>query len=109
MEKRRFPRAKSSFPVWCQIYFGKEISFDKPKTKDLSASGMLLLMPEESRIGANMILKFKIPQLEEKILVQGRVVRVNKSGSKLFDTGVKFLIIRDKDIKAINQFVITKK
>ncbi|MBU1076480.1 MAG: PilZ domain-containing protein [Spirochaetes bacterium] len=105
MEKREHPRGESHIQVWYQTFTEDNMTFGLPKSKNISAGGMLLSMSESTDVGTNLIMKFRIPDYEEKILARGKVVRVNRIDKENYDTGIQFLNIREKDCEAIQKLI----
>ncbi len=107
-EKRRHFRIETDLGVWYHTFNQEDISHGRPKSKNVSSGGMFLLLPNDEKIGASMLIKFRIPHCQEKILITGKVVHVEKINAQDFGVGVEFHSIRDEDAKAINDFVAEK-
>ncbi len=108
MEKRKFSRIDYTIQVWYQTFDEDDISFGRPQTKNLSAGGVLLSMTDREEVGSSIIMKFKLPDYDERILTRAQIVRVDKVASEDFDIGVKFLNIREKDKEAIQELVFSE-
>ncbi len=106
MEKREHTRIDNSLNVWYQTFDEDDISFGRIKSENISIGGILLIMSDFEDVGINVILKFKIPGYDEKILTRGKIVWVKKSDSQNYKLGVRFHTIRDKDKQAIKKLTL---
>lgn len=106
MEKRKFVRIKSDFCVWYQTIDEDDVSFGRPQSKDISAGGILLEMEDAERVGATIIMKFKIPSNENEINAKGRVVRVHRLEGQKFEIGIEFTEIDPDDMRLIQNLAV---
>ena len=104
MEKRNFVRIESDFVVWYQTIDEDDVSFGKPKSKNVSAGGIRLEMEDTEKVGSNLRIKFKIPQYPKEIEAKGKVVWVKRIETNKFEIGIEFSNINREDMEAINKF-----
>ena len=112
--KREFVRLKLNVRVdWKKIIDGADsIGRFPDATRDISAGGLCLNMDEELNIGDILQLKMELPS-KKIISALGKIVwvrefRIDSRGEKkMYDTGIEFSEIHDKDREEINKFVLT--
>lgn len=102
MEKRKFIRISSDFFVWYQTINEEDISFGKTSSKNISAGGIRLEMEEPEEIGTCLLMKFQIPDYDEKIVAKGKVVWVHELDNQKHELGIEFYEISNEDMQAIN-------
>ncbi len=102
MDSRKFVRINSDFNVWYQTLDEDDMSFGKPLSKNISAGGIQLEMEEPETVGAYLLLKFNVPEYDNKINARGRIVWVKKGESGNYEVGIEFLEISRDDMAAIN-------
>lgn len=73
-------------------------------SKNLSTAGILFETDKELNAGDVVACSFKLPN-NERIVADGEIVRVAKSGIRNFDYGVKFISISPDHITLIDSFV----
>ena len=73
-------------------------------TKDVSSSGMGLVVNEKLYEGTLLLLEFELPELKNAVCAEGKVVWVkgdladrNKTGKREFQAGIQFLNIKADD------------
>ncbi len=104
MEKRKFTRFKEDIEVWFQTLYEKgDFSFGKIKPNNISAGGMQLDTEDEKKAGTVLLLKFSIPNYNNKIEAEGEV----KWSKRLFNgfcrLGIEFTSISASAREALNK------
>lgn len=104
-EKRKFVRIPIDFKIWYQtIYEEGDFTFGKEPSKNISAGGIQLEMEEVEHVGANLLMKIRIPDHEKEIIAKGKVVWTRRINSEKYDVGVEFYEILPEDMQTINNF-----
>lgn len=107
MEKRKNKRVKLSFAVWYHTLNNNEISHGMTDGINISKNGMLLEVPDFIEKDTRVLVKFRIPNYYNKILIKGKVVHTEKKEKDLYNTGIQFQSVMEQDKKAINHFFST--
>jgi len=112
-EKRKFARLNLNVRVdWRKTdetvdVLGKFLD----ATRNISAGGLCLSLGEELQVGDKLYLKMELPS-KQIISAKGQVVWVSqfevddRGYKKMYNTGIKFIEIRDEDRQEINEFVL---
>ena len=108
MKKRKYQRAETNFQVWYQTLGERNISHGRPRSKNISENGILLSTSEAVRLGAKVLVKFKIPNYDDVILAEGKIARTDKVNDDIFDIGIEFQSMQDDDAMAIEKYVLEK-
>lgn len=115
VERRAFPRVSLDVEVDYKIISSpKEISDPMIHSKDISESGIRIVVLEKMNPDTILNLKFSLPGSQELILVTGKVAWIEEfmvgtlSSSKAYEVGVEFSSISKEDREKINQFVSLK-
>lgn len=111
--KREFARLNLNVRVdWRKIDDTVDVLGKFPDaTRNISAGGLCLSMDEELQVGDELQLRMELPP-KKIINAKGKVVwisefEVDKRGyKKMYNTGIKFIEIRDEDREEINEFVL---
>lgn len=111
--KREFARLNLNVRVdWRKIDDTVDVLGKFPDaTRNISAGGLCLSMDEELQVGDELQLRMVLPP-KKIINAKGKVVwisefEVDKRGyKKMYNTGIKFIEILDKDREEINEFVL---
>jgi len=106
-ERRRFPRLPLNTKVEYKALDQTEARFFSTVTKDISSGGICIRLLEKFAPGAVLEINFSIPGLKKFIIAKGRIVWVRefKAGSsKVYESGIEFVNIKDDDRKIIAEF-----
>lgn len=100
---RQYLRLPASWPV----KFEQEAGIHQPlsSTKDVSAGGISLVLPQPVPVGSRLRLEINVPPLNRSIAVEGRVVRCLQAEKSGFDVGIRFDQITPKDHEDLKQTV----
>jgi c-di-GMP-binding flagellar brake protein YcgR len=103
IEKRKFVRLKAPIGIaYSPVHKGKRCRTHLTFIKNLSGTGLSLLVKEDLRVGDLLKLAIQIPHLEESIDGIGEVVWVN-----IPEAGVRFRDISPSDLNKIMEYVYT--
>ena len=77
------------------------------RSRDVSSTGMLLRTVDQVKPGTNVILRFKLPNLEwqDPIEVKAEVVRVIKRQGRQVGLGLRFQTLRAGHYQVVHEFV----
>ena len=104
---RQYLRLPASWPV--KFEQGAQALPPLSSTKDVSAGGVSLTLPNPIPIGSPLRLEISVPPLSRSIAAQGRVVRCLPMQRGGFDVGIRFEQIGPGDQKdlreAVEQFI----
>jgi Tfp pilus assembly protein PilZ len=111
--KREFARLNLNVRVdWRKIDDTVDVLGKFPDaTRNISAGGLCLSMDEELQVGDELQLRMELPP-KKIINAKGKVVWIsefeidNRGYKKMYNTGIKFIEIRDEDREEINEFVL---
>lgn len=106
MDQRKYLRADTNFKVWCQTFDREEVSYGRLLARNISINGIQLNILRLEDIGTQLLLQFKMPYEEDKIIARGKIVWSDKKNTDHYEIGIEFTDISDKDIKSINRFVM---
>lgn len=96
-DRRRFPRARATWPAIVESVDGRVVSGE---VIDVSLSGMKLRTASEAAVGSNVTLRVTLPADAGRIEVIARVVRRDREGMAL-----AFLKLSDVDVERVTPFV----
>lgn len=105
MEKRKHPRVDGDFKVSGKSFDKYKISLEDSKAKNISEGGMLLKMPRDGMVGSKIVIKFTLPDDDEKILVRGKIAWIENINPQDYNIGIEFINIRESDINKIKKYV----
>jgi type IV pilus assembly protein PilZ len=103
-DKRQSPRVDTNI----EIMFKEKGSFIKSYMRNVSNGGIYIKTDAPLPIDGRVNLKMKLPDIEESMEIQGRVVWINpKSGNNSFPPGmgIQFVTIRTDHKDFIDRFV----
>jgi len=106
-ERRKFSRIPFNVKVKYDVLKGSPYKTGEARSKNVSAGGICLAIPEKIDIGALLRLKLYIRNDEDFITVIGRVVWFeefsisHKSDDKAYDCGIEFISIDPQDQKKL--------
>jgi twitching motility protein PilT len=105
-EKRGYVRLPVSFTVKYAIEGDTSGPSKETISKDISEGGILFPVKELLLLSAKLNLIITIPKLSNPILTEGRVVRIDEiTEGKLYDVGVVFTKIEEKDAQFIREYI----
>jgi len=109
-ERRRAVRIDTSFTVTYNI----EKKTLRGQTKNLSSSGMRLLVNEKLFENTILKLEFTLPQSNETIHAEGKVIwshggfsERDDAGRRIFHAGIQFVTIKPKDLEKVISYIET--
>lgn len=108
-EKRKFMRVDASVKIGYRN-LGSESIGERSATRNLSASGVEILMEEKFPLGVLIELEIKLPEQEEALFVIGRVVRQDlisntANGTDVYNTGIEFVRINVANRRRLIRYV----
>ena len=101
---RQYLRLPAAWPIKCQpqeVAGGQYVT----RTKDVSAGGVAIDLPEMVPAGSHLNLEIHVPSLNRVIAVKGQVVRCIPGRHGGFALGVRFTEINEQDRKDLNEAV----
>lgn len=106
-EMRQFKRVKENINVKIDIMKQETVSnkFEVAKTKDISASGVLIRYNKPVDIGQNINVSFLSPNSFEIFSLNALVVRVEITLDNQYDIGVSFFNMTEDDKKRLNYYL----
>ena len=110
-ERRKDKRFSYSIPV---LYVTpKSSKFKSSKSQDVSAGGILLVLPEKLSTGTQLELEFNLAEEEKPFRVLGEVIWMSEIPSeddqRLFQTGFRFVWMDKGESERLRQFLYEKK
>jgi c-di-GMP-binding flagellar brake protein YcgR len=116
VEKRKFPRIPLNVKVTYDVFEGSPRRTEEARSKNVSAGGIRLTVPEKIDIGALLRLKLSLQGEDDFIIVKGRVVWVQEfsitqtifnhtSDYKAYDCGIEFVDVSAEDQKSISRYL----
>ncbi len=108
-EKREFPRGN----FFCKItaVFGERLLIFNSYTENISEGGVKVFLEEKLHTSTVVDLELSLPDEQKPIKCKGELIWVKEippAGTEkysLFDTGIKFIEISERDKKKINLLV----
>ena len=107
VERRKFSRIPLNVKVKYDVLKGSPHRAGEARSKNLSAGGICLAIPEKIDIGALLRLKLFLRNDDDYITVIGKVIWFeefhinNTSGDKAYDCGIEFVSIEPQDQKKV--------
>ena len=106
-ERRKDKRFSYSIPV---LYVAPKISkFRSSRSRDVSAGGILLVLPEKLSTGTQLELEFSLTEEQKPFRVLGEVIWMSEVPSegdqRLFQTGFRFVWMDKKESVRLRQFL----
>jgi len=95
IEKRKEPRISLSLPIRYRKK-GQGLSWFAAQSVDVSRNGVRLALDHEVKIGTQVDLAVKLPEVKDPVSLEGVVVWANPSrnGSAVFECGIAFKNLR---------------
>ena len=95
-DRRKEPRFSLSLPVNHRVK-GLKLKWHHARSVDVSQNGIRLALDKAVRIGTRLELNIKLPNLQNKIKLEGVVIwgKPSLNGSPLFECGVAFENLRN--------------
>src|SRR5512136_703709 len=109
VEKRKFSRIPLNVKVKYDVLEGSPRKTEETRSKNVSAGGICLTIPEKIDIGALLRLKLYLQGEDDFIIVSGEVVWVKEfsinhtSDYKAFDCGIEFFDVGPQDQEKISR------
>ena len=103
VEKRNFPRILLNVKVEYDVFKGSPRGAGETRSKNVSAGGMCLTIPEKINIGALLRLKLSLQDEVSFNIVEGKVVWVEEfsvNDYKTYDCGIEFVVKIKKTLAA---------
>ena len=88
IERRRSER----IPIRCAVEVGTPTQTLQGVTKNLSATGAMLLLPRPLRLGDDVSLRISLPDAPEPVSIHALVVWQSEEGKAPFASGIHFLL-----------------
>jgi twitching motility protein PilT len=105
-EKRGYVRLPVSFTVKYSIQGDISEPLKETISRDISEAGILFPVKEPLLIPTKLNLVIATPELASPILAEGRIVRIEEvTEGKLYDIGVAFTKIEEKDTQFIKEYI----
>lgn len=101
---RQYLRLPAAWPIKCEPKEGAS-GRHVTRTKDVSAGGVAIYLPEMIPVGNHLNLEIHVPSLNRVIAVQGQVVRCVPERHGGFALGIKFKEISERDRKDLHEAV----
>ncbi len=111
VERRKFPRFSLAVKVQYQILESSYPREKEAQSKNISAGGIRLAVPEKVNIGDLLRLKLSLPGEASAITVRGKVIWVEEFSvssvldDKAYDCGIEFVDISAEDQEHISRYV----
>ncbi|MGO9137422.1 MAG: PilZ domain-containing protein [Syntrophales bacterium] len=116
VKKRNFPRILLNVKVEYDAFKGSPRGAGETRSKNVSADGICLTIPEKIDIGDVLRLKLSLQGENDFIIVTGKVVWVqgfsitqtifnHASHYKDYDCGIEFVDVDPKDQKKISRYL----
>lgn len=106
VERRRFPRLKCTASIQFRSVLRPQDPFLGSLSKDLSASGVRMSLPEFCPAESRLVLLLSLPDLLRPIRAIGRVVWTQEQPfADSYDCGLQFLELSPEDRDALAGYV----
>jgi len=99
--RRKYPRATLEVDVEFRV--GREQKEFRVQTKNVSAGGICVMLPEMLPVGTELRVALELPDAERALDVAGEVVwtlrqrKLLKRKTDAFETGIKFVDLDNRD------------
>ena len=106
-ERRQFIRINTNFVVSYYVYPGKINKTDMTLTRNVSLGGVCFTTDKNFPMGIILHVTLRLPKVTRLIEVLAEVVYVRQEKNKklLFDVGIKFIKVEDKDLLTLEQTI----
>ncbi|MFH1062456.1 MAG: PilZ domain-containing protein [Candidatus Omnitrophota bacterium] len=106
-ERRQFVRINTNFVVSYYVYPGEINKTDMTLTRNVSLGGVCFTTDKNFPMGTILHVTLRLPKVTRLIEVLAEVVYVKQEKSKklLFDIGIKFIKVEDKDLLILEQTI----
>ena len=110
-ERRKDGRLSYNVPV---LYVASKSSkFKSSRSQDVSAGGILLVLPEKLATGTQLELEFNLAEGQRPFRVLGEIIWMSEvppeGDQRLFQTGFRFIWMDKKESERLNHFLYEKK
>lgn len=111
-ERRKFPRLLLNVGVEYTILDEADSSSAETYIKNISAGGLCIILLEPLCVGARLNLRFLLPELNNEIKTECRIVwsrefiiGEGQSQTKGYEAGIEFINISSEERNTINKYV----
>ncbi len=106
-ERRQFVRINTNFVVSYYVYPGELNKTDMTLTRNVSLGGICFTTDKNFPKGTILHVTLRLPKVNHLIEVLAEVVYVKQEKNKklLFDIGIKFIKVEDKDLMILEQTI----
>jgi hypothetical protein len=106
-ERRQFVRINTNFVVSYYIYPGEINKTDMTLTRNVSLGGICFTTDKNFPMGTILHITLRLPKVIRLIEVLAEVVYVKQEKNKklLFDIGIKFIKVENKDLVILEQTI----
>jgi len=106
-ERRQFVRINTNFVVSYYVYPGELNKTDMTLTQNVSLGGICFTTNKNFPMGTILHITLRLPKVDHLIDVLAEVVYVQQEKNKklLFDIGVKFIKVANKDLMILEQTI----
>ena len=110
-ERRKEERLPYTVPV---LYVTpKSSKFNSSRSRDVSAGGILLVLPEKLATGTRLELEFNLAEEQKPFRVLGEVIWMSEippeGDQRLFQTGFRFIWMDKKESERLQRFLYEEK
>ncbi|MBU1088110.1 MAG: PilZ domain-containing protein [Candidatus Omnitrophica bacterium] len=106
-ERRQFIRINTNFVVSYYVYPGEINKTDMTLTRNVSLGGICFTTDYNFPMGTILHVTLRLPKVAHLVEVLAEVVYVQQEKNKklLFDIGIKFIKVDDKDLLILEQTI----
>jgi len=107
MERRKFIRINTNFVVSYYVYPGHVNKTDMTLTRNVSLGGICFTTDKHFPPNTMLHITLRLPKIEKLLEAIGEVVYATQEKSKklLFDLGIKFVQIDEKDLFILESII----
>ncbi|HDZ76489.1 MAG TPA: PilZ domain-containing protein [Candidatus Omnitrophica bacterium] len=110
VEKRKFPRLFASVIIDYSIINTDFPGSIKGEIKNISAGGICMVFYEDISEGAELMMKFYLPDNSSPVIAKSKVVwkekfEISGDSIKRFNAGIEFTEIKDSDREKISKYI----
>lgn len=106
-ERRQFVRINTNFVISYYVYPGEINKTDMTLTRNVSLGGVCFTTDNNFPMGTILHITLRLPKVVRLVEVLAEVVYVKQEKNKklLFDIGIKFIKVEDKDLFILEQTI----
>ena len=107
VERRQFVRVNTNFVVSYYVYPGELNKTDMTLTRNVSLGGICFTTDENFSTGTVLHVTLRLPKVNNLVKALAEVVYVKQEMNKklLFDIGIKFIKVEDKNLMILEQTI----